>query len=210
MLSRERKEFLSEYGKEVLVILTGCMLYAWSMVLIHEISTIPGNLMGIAVISNNLFGWPTGLVNTIISIPTIIAGTLVIGKKMLCYTMAAIAGTSVFIDWLVPVFSYTPDNGPLVPTILGALIMGVGCGMIFFVGGTTGGTTILGRLILLRFPKMELGNLLILMDGVIITAGAVIMRDWQSFFYSVLFEIVVCKTVDAVLFVLRKCFLRRW
>ncbi len=210
MLKLRNINVLKEYGKEVLVILGGCALYAVSMALIDHVSTIPGNMMGIAVVCHTLFDWPIGLVNVVISIPTIIIGTLVIGKKMLIYTVIAMTGVSALIDWWVPIFSYTPTNGPLIPTILSGLVMGVGCGMMIYAGATTGGTTILGRLLLLKFPNMKLGNLLIMMDGVIIAAGAVAMRDWQGFVYSIIFEVVVCKTIDASLYCLRKCFSDRW
>lgn len=132
------------------------------------------------------------------------------GRKLLIYTVIAMTGTSALIDWWVPIFSYTPTNGPLIPTILSGLVMGVGCGMMIYAGATTGGTTILGRLLLLKFPHMKLGNLLIMMDGVIIAVGAVAMRDWQGFVYSIIFEVVVCKTMDASLYSLRKCFSDRW
>lgn len=192
------------------MILAGCALYALAMAVIDQVSIIPGNLMGIAVVCNTLFDWPTGLVNIIISIPTIVIGTLVIGKKMLAYTVIAITGTSMLIDWWVPILSYTAVNGPLFPTIIGALIMGAGCGILLYAGATTGGTTILGRLLLRKFPKMKLGNLLILMDGVIIAAGAIVMRDMAGFLYSILFEVALCKTVDIVIYGFQKCFSTRW
>ena len=210
MIKKEKHASWAKYREEALMILVGCSLYALSMAVIDQASIIPGNLMGIAVVCNTLFDWPTGLVNLILSIPTIVIGTLVIGKKMLAYTVVAILGTSALIDWWVPILSYSSAGGSLLPTIMGALMMGVGCGMMFYAGATTGGTTILGRLLLLRFPKMKLGNLLIMMDGVIIAAGAIVMRDMVGFIYSILFEVVLCKTVDAVIYGFRKCFSTRW
>lgn len=106
MLKLRNTNVLKEYGKEVLVILGGCALYAVSMALIDHVSIISGNMMGIAVVCHTLFdwlhtavasghwpphqrplcaaeyNWPIGLVNVVISIPTIFIGTLVIGKKI--------------------------------------------------------------------------------------------------------------------------------
>lgn len=192
------------------MILLGCILYGWSMVFLANISTIPGNLMGIAATCNILFGWPPGLVNIILSLPTLFIGTMIIGKKMLVYTTIAMIGMSGMTDLFVTRMSYLPTYGQLLPTLLAAIIMGIGCGLILFAGATTGGTTIIGRLILRKYDRLSLGNLLIIMDGIIIAVGAAATQNLSRFIYSIIFEITVCKTIDVILYLLRKIFPAAW
>lgn len=195
---------------DLLLIALGCGFYGWSMVYLADIPTIPGNLMGIAAVCNVLFGWPAGVVNLVLSVPTLILGTVILGRRMLIYTVAAMTGLSVMTDLFALLFPYDGGGGYLMLTVVSGVIMGVGCGLILYAGGTTGGTTILGRLLNRRFPGISLGNLLILMDGIILAGGAVALRNVASLCYSILFEVVCCKVIDLVCILLGRILPGRW
>lgn len=195
---------------DLLLVSAGCMLYGWSMTYLAGIPTIPGNLMGIAAVCNRLYRLPMGAVNLALSVPTLIVGTLVLGKRMLAYTAVTMAGLSLCTDLFALVFPYEGGGNDLALTICSAMIMGCGCGLIMYAGGTTGGTTVLGRLLNRRLPRASLGNLLILMDGMILIGGAVVMRDMASLYYSVMFEVICCKTIDLVMILLRRILPPRW
>lgn len=192
------------YFKEILLILTGCIPYAWSLVVIDNVSTIPGSVLGISVICNTLFGTKIGAVNLLVNLPLMLIGTMFLGKKVLAYTVIALAGTSCLIDWWVPVFASFFVANPLVLTVLGAVLMGIGSGLILLSDASLAGTTILGKLLLLKFPGIRLGNLLILLDGVIICCGAFLMHDGTALLYSAVYTVVCMKIIDWILYVLPK------
>lgn len=190
---------------ELLQILIGCILYAVSLVIVNPVSIIPGNVIGLAVVSNLLFSWPVGVINILLTLPTIIAGRLVFGRKILVYTFITMAGVSVLTDWWIPVFAPVKAEHPWMVVLLGALLMGAGCGLIIHAGSTTGGTVIIGRLIHERFPKMTLGNLMLIQDGLIIIIGAFFTGDWTGFIYSIIYEAIVCKIIDRVQMIFISC-----
>lgn len=200
----------SEYIKEILLIIAGCSLYAAGMTIVGKLTVIPGNLLGLAVVAHKLWGLPTGLVNICLSVPTIILGTIVIGEKMLLYTVIAIFASSAFIDSFSSTLAFLSIRQDWAAIFIGGIVIGIGCGMIYQAGATTGGTTVFGRLILLKFPNLKLGNLLIAMDGVIILLGSIVIHDPLGFIYSLIFEIIICKVIDMTMNCLQKFFGKTW
>lgn len=196
--------------QDLVLILSGCALYAYSMVFLSGIPTLPGNLMGIAVVCNMLFGWSTGIMNVMMTIPTILLGTLILGKRMLIYTVMTMTGISMMTDLFAELVSVPSTGGIFFHTVLAGCIMGIGCGMILYAGGTTGGTTILSRLLVKKTPRVSLGIWMTIMDVLILFGDAIALHDIRSFFYSVLFEAICCKTIDIMLFLLKKMIPERW
>lgn len=206
----KQKEKIKNTLLDLLLILSGCVFYGWSMVYLAGLPTIPGNLMGIATVCNTLFGWPTGIINLILSVPTLIFGTIILGKRMLCYTAITMTALSLLTDLFLSLFTWDSGGNYLFLTIFSASIMGFGCGLIMYAGATTGGTTIIGRLLNRKFPRVSVGSFLIFMDAVILVGGAIALQDAASLFYSLIFEIICCKIIDLVLFFLHKFLSPRW
>ena len=125
-MEKRKLVFYRTYIREILMILAGCIPYAWSFVVIHNISTIPGSIVGVATICNRLLGTSIGVLNVILNIPLMIAGTWLLGRKMLLYTGIALVGTSALIDWWVPVFADKISVSPLWGAVWGGILMGIG------------------------------------------------------------------------------------
>ena len=196
-----------QYGLEILEILFGSILFSLSMWLINSIYIIPGNIIGIARILNILFQWKIGCMNLLINIPVMIIGVYTLGRKTFIYTCGTLMATSVFTDILLMVFpSFDLHVNIIVLILFASVLMGTGCGILFRGGATTGGTTMIARMIGNRFRKLKIGSLMILMDGIIITFGAALLKKPAGLFYSILFEIAVCQIINIVVYGFRnKC-----
>ncbi|MCC8084528.1 MAG: YitT family protein [Clostridium sp.] len=193
------------YLKGILLILIGCIPYAWSMVVINHVSTIPGSAIGISVICNVLFKTPIGVVNLLLNVPIMFIGTFFFGRKILLYTIVALAGTSFLIDWWVPLYASHMIGNPFVLTILGGILMGIGAGIILSTGASLAGTTMIGKLLILKFTRMKLGNVLIILDGMIICCGALLMHNVMALLYSAIYTIICTKIIDLIFYNLPKC-----
>lgn len=193
------------YLKGILLILIGCIPYAWSMVVINHVSTIPGSAIGISVICNVLFETPIGVVNLLLNVPIMFIGTFFFGRKILLYTIVALAGTSFLIDWWVPLYASHMIGNPFVLTILGGILMGIGAGIILSTGASLAGTTMIGKLLIFKFTRMKLGNVLIILDGMIICCGALLMHNVMALLYSTIYTIVFTKIIDLIFYNLPKC-----
>lgn len=112
---------------------------------------VTGGLTGIAMMLYSFFGTPIGLVTLLANIPLFILGWRQLGGFVFgTRTLYATVVLSVAIDLLAP---YTPQvtKDPLLYILYGALLDGIGVGLVFRARGTTGGIDILARLLEQRF-----------------------------------------------------------
>ena len=171
-------------------IVIGSILYALSVVwFIDPVHIIPGSITGIGVVIKAVLGFPIGQLNFIINVPLVIIGTIVLGKRLLIYTGLTVFLTSVLMDKLAFMQPFT--NDVMLASIFGGVIMGVGLGLILDGGGTTGGTTLVGRLISKKYPHVPMGDILMVGDFIIIMAGSFVLQDWDLLLYS-LIDLYVC------------------
>lgn len=192
--------------KEVLSICIGIFPYAMSIVMIDGINTIPGGGVGIATILHFLTMQSIGRLNVIVNIPLMLIGTMVLGKKMLLYTGIAVFGSSMLTDLLMSVFH--PDLGmsSLSITLLSAVLMGIGSGIIMSTGATFAGTTVIARLIMKKYPQIKAGTLLCVLDGMTVCIGVMVLGKINALFLSVIYTVVVTWMINLIMYILP----RKW
>lgn len=81
-----------------------------------------------------------------------------------------------------------------------APVKGLGLGIIYYAGATTGGTDIIAKFVRLKFPYINFGTLVLLTDAVIIIAFAIIFNKVEGAMYAIITMFVVSKVVDLVLY----------
>ena len=183
---------------ELVLIAVGCVIYALSMNIINPIELIPGSFLGLAVACNKILGTPTGAVNLIMNIPILFLCVKIFGRKMLYYTIVIMAGTALLIDLFA---AFAPDSlymPAILISVIGGTVMGIGAGLLLAAGGTMAGTTALSRIINRRFPKISVGNALIVLDSVIILTGCALLHSVSALLYSFLYTLFCSKTIDLV------------
>jgi uncharacterized membrane-anchored protein YitT (DUF2179 family) len=124
-----------------------------------------GGFIGIALMLFYYYKWSPSIVLFIMNIPLFIIGYKVFGRRSFFYTLAGILSVSICLEitktWQVP----TDDL--LLAALYTGLLVGIGLGMIFRVGGTTGGVDIIARL-MNRFFGWNLGRTILVFDCTII------------------------------------------
>jgi uncharacterized membrane-anchored protein YitT (DUF2179 family) len=191
-----RRWFLA-YG----FILIGTMLVATGYVFfITPYKIIPGGIYGISIVIHYLTGWPLGLTALAFNIPLTILGTRILGPRFGTKTVVGFILTSVFVDLFSFFSEFKPlvDSDPLLSSIFGGATVGIGVGLIFKARATSGGTDVVA-MILAKFTRMPLGQLMIIVDSLIVLIGFVAFRDWHIPLYSWITIFVMGKTIDAVL-----------
>ncbi|HAH59720.1 MAG: YitT family protein [Lentimicrobium sp.] len=191
-----RRWFLA-YG----FILIGTMLVATGYVFfITPYKIIPGGIYGISIVIHYLTGWPLGLTALAFNIPLTILGTRILGPRFGTKTVVGFILTSVFVDVFSFFSEFKPlvDSDPLLSSIFGGATVGIGVGLIFKARATSGGTDVVA-MILAKFTRMPLGQLMIIVDSLIVLIGFVAFRDWHIPLYSWITIFVMGKTIDAVL-----------
>lgn len=176
----------------------GCIFYVLSALLINPVAIVPGSVLGVSVITHELLGAPIGMVNLLCNMPIMIFCTRCFGKKILIYTIIIIVTTSVLIDCWLPYFPEILSQHGLVLAILGGALMGLGAGLLMRAGGTMGGTTAIGRILERRYPRMNMGYALFIMDTIVILTGVILLKSVAGLMYSIVYTLVCSKVIDMV------------
>ena len=154
---------------------------------------------GIGVILNKTLNISPSLVILIGGIALLILSFIVLGKEK---TKNSIVGSllyPVFVEltsWIVKYIDLGSTE-TVVVVLFGAVISGVGFGLIFKSGFTTGGTDILNQLVSEK-AKVSIGKSMIFTDGVIIVSSLFVF-GWQKFIYSIINMYIISVMTDKVI-----------
>ncbi len=157
---------------------------------------VSGGVTGIAMIANILFGLPTGIVLLCLNIPLLLVGMYYAGGwRFGIRTVYATVVMALAIDLLAP-FVPQVTQDPLLYTIFGGLVDGLGMGLVFRARGTTGGTDIIAKLVN-RFTGMQLGQVILWANTAVLLAAAGFV-GLQPALYALIVSFVGSRVVDAV------------
>ena len=187
-----KREIVTSY----LHILLGCLLgaAAYPAFLIPN-NIAPGGLTGVATILNYLFHWPVGTVSLLLNVPLFIIGYRSMGRIFAFRSLIATLLFSVLID-VLPIRPVSED--PLLGTLFGGVVLGVGLGLILRGGATTGGTDMIARMVHRRLSFISVGMFLFAIDCLVVLGAAVAIGTEQAL-YAFICIYVCSRVIDAVM-----------
>ena len=187
------------HTKSILTIIFGAAIYAFGLtyfVVPHHL--FEGGATGITLITYYLFNIPISLMNLLINIPLFILAWKIFGSKTL-YT--SLLGTISLSIWLA-IFEKIPlhfnlEGDLVIVALVAGVLLGLGLGIIFNAGGTTGGTDIVAR-ILNKYTNISVGKLLFALDFLILMLILIIFQDLRLVTYTLLFDFIVSRVIDLI------------
>lgn len=197
----KEKLFSAKWFKAYSLILLGSFLVAIGYVFFmtpHKI--IPGGVYGISIVLHYLIGSPIGLTALLFNIPLTIIAVKILGPRFGAKTVTGFIATSFFVDlqfYLWPGVNLTGDD-TLLAAIFGGLTIGLGVGFIFKARATSGGSDVIS-MIIAKYTKLPLGQIMIFVDSVIVIFGLVAFGDWKMPLYAWVTIFIIGKVVDTVL-----------
>lgn len=177
-------------------IVLGCLLggVAYPLFLVPN-NIAPGGLSGLAMILNYLFGSPVGLTSLLMNIPLFLIGYKAMGRVFAFRSLVATVLFSVTID-LAKLPAMT--NDPLLGTLYGGVLLGVGLGLILRGGATTGGTDMIARMVHSKLPFITVGAFLLMIDCLVVILAGVVMGTSEGL-YALISIFASSKVIDMVL-----------
>ena len=155
---------------------------------------------GLGQILHHLFPvLPVGTVVILLNLPLFFAGWRLIGRELLLSSLYSMALSSLAIDTLSALADF-PALEPLLSALCGGALMGLGLGLVFSQGATTGGTDIAARLLKLRLPWLPMGALTLVPDGLVLALAAVVLGRIEAVLCGAVALFVSSRTLDAVLY----------
>ena len=158
-----------------------------------------GGISGLAQVFVELTNFGTvGLLSILINLPLFILGGLKIGKRFFLGSMIGMFLSSVLID----VFAVwaTVEMEPLVCVLYGGVLCGLGLGIVFVFGTSTGGSDILVRLLKLRYRNVPIGQISMYYDVVVVTLTGLVFQDVTKALYTGLVVFITGQVIDAVVY----------
>ncbi len=180
-------------------IIFGSFLYAAGIALFLDPNNLaPGGLIGIAVILNRLVSIDTGTLYFILNIPIVILGLWKFGTRFIASTFFAIVINSAMTNALAQFPPITTE--PLLAALAGSILVGVGIGIVFQCGATTGGTDIIVKVLRTKYKHLKTGFLFLMTDIVIVSISGLVFRDFNVVLYAFIAVTVSGKAMDYVLY----------
>lgn len=182
--------------KQYAMIVAGCFIGAASYPLFLEPNFIaPGGLTGITTILNYHFSLPIGITSLALNIPLMIIGWRLISAGFILRTLIATLLFSFLIDLLhLPALS----NDPLLASIFGGILLGIGLALILRGSATTGGTDLMARIVHHYQRAITIGSFLFAFDTLVIVLTWIFLSASHAL-YAMICVFVSAKVLDQVL-----------
>ena len=181
-------------------IIAGCLLFALGFDMFLEPNGLnAGGISGLAMILVHVLGFGSvGVVTALMNLPLFLAGGLKIGKKFFVGSLVGMATSSLALD----LFSKLPvlETEPLLASLYGGVLCGIGLGMVFATGASTGGSDIVVRLLKLRWEHVPIGTINIVFDLVVAVLTGIAFMDMSRALYSGVAIFVTGQVIDAVVY----------
>ncbi|MEN1759137.1 YitT family protein [Anoxynatronum sibiricum] len=179
----------------------GSALMAFALHFFLEPNTIaPGGVTGLAVVIQRMTGIPMDLTNLVINIPLFLTGILILGKAFGAKTAYATLMLSLFLRLFSMGFgsAVTLTSDILLAAVYGGVAMGVGLGLVFRLGGTTGGTDLAGAILNHYFPSLSTAKMMMILDLVIVGVAGLVERRVETALYSIIALYILVKLTDFI------------
>lgn len=193
--------------KDILAIIFGAGIFSFGIYfLVIPFHFYEGGATGITLITYYLFKIPVSLMNLLINIPLFVLAWKLLGKKSLYLSLL---GTFSVSAWMA-IFEAMPlshryhhfifeafKGDILLACIASGVVLGLGLGIIFNAGGTTGGTDILAR-IFNKYTSLSMGKLMLIVDAIVLITVVVVFQDVRTAMYTLFFILIDTLVIDLI------------
>lgn len=183
--------------KNILFILLGSAIFAFGLVHFNiQNKLAEGGFTGITLILYFLFDIDPSYSNLALNIPLFFLGWKLLGKKAFYYTVIGTVALSVFL-WIFQRYQMTINlEGDLfLAALFAGVFIGIGLGIIFRYGGTTGGVDIIARLAH-KYIGWSMGKTMFMFDAVVIGISLITYLEYREAMYTLVAVFVAARVID--------------
>ena len=157
-----------------------------------------GGGTGIALLLLYAIGLPVSVGTILVNIPLLLIGYKMLDKKTMLYT---VYGIFMLTFWIGVFEKYNIaidiDGDRLLASVFGGILAGIGLGIVFLAGGTTGGVDIVAKIIQI-YTGSSIGRIIQVLDGVIIALTFVVVKSFPAILYTLIYIFICTKMIDYV------------
>ena len=164
------------------MIVSGTMISSWALsVFLLPLYIAPGGISAIALIISEFVPITIGTAVILLNIPLFLFGL----RADRTFFIKSLLGTvllSVFLDLFSKFEPLVSD--PIIAAFAGGTLMGLGFGLTFLSGGSTGGTDIAAWLLKKRIPNLKIGRAVLIFDVITIIAEGIVYGQVSICLYA--------------------------
>ena len=190
---------LLNQSKDYVMIVFGLFLCAFSFAafVIPE-NVVTGGVTGIATIIYYASGRtiniaiPTYIINVIL----LVAAYKVVGRQFVIRTIFGATVFSIFLGILCPIFKEPfVEQQSFMNIIIGAVLCGVGLGITFSHGGSSGGTDVIAAMVN-KYSNVSFGRMMLYCDMLIITSSYFLFHNIDATLFGYVFLVINSVAAD--------------
>jgi uncharacterized membrane-anchored protein YitT (DUF2179 family) len=198
-------KFIFKTTRTYTIIIFGLFLYAlsWTAFLLpHRITG--GGVSGIGALIYYSTGFPLGYTYFLINIGLILIAIKVLGASFGVKTIFGVVTGSVLLSLLQTLIHLPIVEDKFMSAIIGGILAGVGLGIIFTQGGSTGGTDIIA-MIINKYRNISPGRVILMCDVFIIGSSFLVLTELtpvkriETIVYGYVAMAITAYAIDAVL-----------
>ena len=185
--------------QNIIGILIGTALFSFGFVHFNMQNQLgEGGFSGITLILYFTLNLDPALMNLLLNIPMFILGWKLLGKLTFIYTIIGTVAVSVFLKiFQTYEVNMNLQDDLLLVSLFAGVFVGVGLGIVFRFGGTTGGVDILARLAN-KYLGWSMGKTMFGFDFVVILLSWATFLDARSMMYTLVAVYVGARVIDLV------------
>ena len=195
MALTRKKKVITEI-RQVVLITIGAIIAAIGL----ELFLVPndildGGVIGLSIIAAKLFDIRLSLFIVLFNIPFLIIGFRKMGWKFTLHTLYGVIVLSLCTSYL---HHFEPATDDLfLATIVGAVILGTGVGLVIRTGGALDGTEIIAILVSRKTP-VSIGQFIMVLNVFIFILAALLVFSLETAMYSIITYFIAFKMIDIV------------
>lgn len=185
--------------KNIFFILLGAAIYSFGIVHFNMQNNLgEGGFTGITLLLYFLWELDPAVTYFVLNLPIFFIGWKMLGKNTFLYTLIGTSAVSVFLAvFQIYEFNISLQNDMMLASLFAGVFIGVGLGVIFRFGGTTGGVDIIARLVN-KYFGWSMGNTIFLFDLIVITSSVFLILDLAQGMYTLVAVYVGARVLDII------------
>ncbi|EOR23591.1 YitT family protein [Cytobacillus oceanisediminis] len=187
--------------KNVLFILLGSAIFSFGIVHFNMQNNLAeGGFTGITLLLYALWNWDPSITNLLLNIPLFLIGWKLLGKNVFIYTIIGTVAVSIFLWFfqLPKIELHIPLTEDLtLAALFAGTFIGVGLGIIFRYGGTTGGVDIIARLGF-KYFGWSMGKTMFVFDFCVIALSLLTYLSYREAMYTLVAVFVGTRVIDFI------------
>ncbi|MGG3453671.1 hypothetical protein D3C76_84410 [compost metagenome] len=185
-----------EIRNAIVIVLGAAMIAAGFNLFLVPLHLLSGGVSGLAMLTAYFSPLSISTMYLAYNVPLLIAGLFLLGRRFIGLSILSVATTT----WLIALIP-TPDkllsSDTLLSAVFGGVLVGIGSGISFRVGGSSGGFDIVGSIVT-RFRDFPVGNVIVGLNGIVILAMGYLEGNWDLALASMVSIYISGKVVDLI------------